>query len=98
MCWTNCAGARSIELEALGAHECTEIGTLRHRILPRLVFRPAVLGALPELFRITLGLVGLHRLAPPVVGGDLLVQSVLVVAVAMDRDVEAEPGAHHALE
>src|SRR5438552_11049520 len=97
-CWRPCASARSVESKTFGAHECAEIGAFRHRILPGLVLRPAVVGARAELVGVALALVGLHRLAPAVVGRDLLPQAAFVVAVAMDRDVEAEPRAHHALE
>src|SRR5947207_7562421 len=63
--------ARSVESKTFGAHECAEIGAFRHRILPGLVLRPAVVGARAELVGVALALVGLHRLAPAVVGRDL---------------------------
>src|SRR5262245_14740533 len=95
---TPCASARSVELEAFGAHESTEIGTLRYRILPGLVLRPAVVGAFTEPLGVALRLVGLNHFATPIVGSDLLLETALIIAVAMNRDIEAKPRAHYALE
>ena len=61
-------------LKPLRAHECAEIGALGHRILPGLVLRPAIVGALAEFIDVALGLVGLHGLAALVVGRDLFPQ------------------------
>src|SRR5215510_14894961 len=97
-CSTSCANARSVEFETLGAHECAEVGPFRHRILPRLVFRPAVVGAFPKPVGVALRAVGLDGLPPAIVGGDLLLQPALVIAVVMEADTEAKPRAHHALE
>src|SRR4029077_13333769 len=80
-CWTNSRSARSVEFETLGAHECAEIGPLRHRILPGLVLRPAIDRALAEFIGVALGLVGLHRFAPSIVGRDPVLERTLVVAV-----------------
>src|SRR5262245_440177 len=85
-CSTSCANARSVELEPFAAHECAEIGALRHRILPGLVLGPAVVGALAEAIGVALGLVGLHGVAPPVVRGDLGLQPAFVIAIAMQGD------------
>src|SRR5581483_8891599 len=75
-----------------------EIGALRHRILPGLVLRPAVIGAAAELVDEALALVGLDQLPAPVVTHDLLPEPGLVIAVVMDRHIETEPRRHHALE
>ncbi len=54
----------SVELEALAAHECAEIGPLRHRILPGLVLRPAIGRVLAEFVDDGAGCgVGLHSRA-----------------------------------
>src|SRR5215831_12466004 len=98
MCWRRCANARSVQFEALGAHESAEPRTLRHRILPGLVLRPAILGTLAEPVDVALVLVRLHRLATPVVGRDLFLEPILGIAIVVDRDVEAEPRAHDAAE
>src|SRR5882757_9709964 len=82
-CSTTCASARSVEFETLGAHECTEIGAFGHRILPGFVLRPAVVGALAEPVGVALTFIGLHGLAPPIVGGDLFLEPRIVVAVVM---------------
>src|SRR5690349_25128835 len=97
MCCNRPSG-RSVELEALAAHESAEIGPLGHRILPGLVLRPAVLGALAELLRVALRAVRLHRLAPCVVGGNLLLEPAPIVTVAVDRDVEPKPWTHDPCE
>src|SRR4051812_38769333 len=85
-CSTISAVARSFEFEALLAHECTEIGTLRNRILPGLVFRPPVILTLPELLDLALGFVRLYGVAPPVIGRDLFPEAGFVVAVMVNRD------------
>src|SRR5215468_5498683 len=97
-CSTSCANARSVEFETLGAHECAEVGPFRHRILPRLVFRPAIVGAFPEPVGVALRAEGLDGLPPAIVGDDLLLQPSLVIAVAVEGDIEAQPRAHHPLE
>src|SRR5262245_28511146 len=95
MCWTRCANARSVQFEALVTHESAEAGALRHRILPSLVLRPAVLGAFAKFLDVALRLVRLHGFAAPVVGGDLVLESGLAVAITMDVDIEAKARGHH---
>src|SRR6185437_15441694 len=96
-CWTTC-DVGSIQPESSLAHESTEIGPLWHRILPDLVLRPAIAFAATEFLGMALGFVGLHRLAPSVVSFHFLAQARLVVAVAVDRDIETETRAHHPCE
>src|ERR687898_2459891 len=89
-CSTSSGNERSVEFEAFGAHECAEIGPVRHRILPDLVFRPAVVRILAEFVDVALVGIGLYGAAALVVGRDLFLEPGLVVAVVMDGDVEAE--------
>src|SRR4026207_178484 len=92
-CSTSTKTNRSVDFETFATHECAEIGAVRHRILPDLVFRPAAFRVLAVLVDVALLGVGLHGAAALVVGRDLLFQALLVVAVVMDRDVEPQPGA-----
>src|SRR5207302_3446304 len=80
----------SVEAKALGAHEGAEIGALRHAVLAGLVFRPAVeIGLAPSLRR-ALPYVLVDRGAAAVVGVDAGSEIALIVAVAVQRDVERQ--------
>src|SRR5262245_13144162 len=97
-CSMSSGNERSVEFETFAAHECAEIGPVWHRILPDLVFRPAIFRILAELVDVALLGIGLHGATALVVGRDLVLEPRLVIAIVMDRDIEAQPGAHDARE
>ncbi len=77
---------RSVEAKALGSDEGAEIGALRHRILPRLVLRPAVEGGRAKARRVALLAIGPQRRAPAVIGVDLLGEIAFLETLLMQRD------------
>src|ERR1051325_10928198 len=77
-----------IQAEAFQSHECTEIGASRFRILPRLVFRPAVERRLSPPFGIALPPVRVARRAALVVSRDLGRKIAVAVAIRDQGCVE----------
>src|SRR5688572_30618979 len=82
------AARRSVELEALRAHEGTEAFAFHDGVLARLVGCPAAALLLTEAFRVALAGIGLDGIAPLVVARELRFEGRLVIAVRVQRHLQ----------
>lgn len=76
----------SIKPKILRTNESTKVGALRHRVLPRLVFRPSIKIFPAKALRLPLCAIGARRGASMIVSIDRSAEIVVRKLLCMDSD------------